>query len=459
MKYATAISPATMKATGRVKRPSRSSAPPTASRSPAMPASEPIGAVPPPGMIAAGNAINLAVPNCMKRKAAMIRRALSSCGAQLRHLATTFGAVMVHSSDCQDVLVSASPDRASSRASSRRSDHAANVPVGPRHRNSSTSRKSGASVLSVASVLNNSARSRCSPRTVDGNASMAPYSFSSRAALVRPIPAIPGYPSAESPTRARKSGIRAGSTPNFARTPAASRICFPRRSTCTTRSPRTHCARSLSGVQIQIFCTRSSREAICAAEARASSASSSIMGVAVWPMIELEADDALASAAQIASRDERVQKICIWTPDKDLAQCVRGDRVVQVDRRGKQIRDAAGVRAKFGVEPALIPDFLALVGDASDGYPGIGGIGRTRAARLLNEYGAIDAFPSTVLGEHRDLALLFRTLATLRTDAPLFRDVDELRWRGPTGTFAAWSERLEDARLLARSGEALTKTS
>jgi 5'-3' exonuclease len=183
------------------------------------------------------------------------------------------------------------------------------------------------------------------------------------------------------------------------------------------------------------------------------------MGVAVWPMIELEADDALASAAQIASRDERVQKICIWTPDKDLAQCVRGDRVVQVDRRGKQIRNAAGVRAKFGVEPALIPDFLALVGDSADGYPGIAGIGRTRAARLLNEYGAIDAFPPTVLGEHRDLALLFRTLATLRTDAPLFRDVDELRWRGPTGTFAAWSERLEDARLLARSGEALAKTS
>src|SRR6266511_3713887 len=183
------------------------------------------------------------------------------------------------------------------------------------------------------------------------------------------------------------------------------------------------------------------------------------MGVAVWPMIELEADDALASAAHLASSDDRVERVSIWTPDKDLAQCVRGDRVVQVDRRGKQIRDAAGVRAKFGVEPALIPDFLALVGDSADGYPGIAGIGRTRAARLLNEYGAIDAFPSTVLGEHRDLALLFRTLATLRTDAPLFRDVDELRWRGPTGTFAAWSERLEDARLLARSGEALTKTS
>src|SRR5881409_1819772 len=111
------------------------------------------------------------------------------------------------------------------------------------------------------------------------------------------------------------------------------------------------------------------------------------MGVAVWPMVELEADDALASAARIASADEAVEKVCIWTPDKDLAQCVRGDRVVQLDRRGRQIRDAAGVRAKFGVEPALIPDFLALVGDAADGYPGIPGIGAVTAARLLNEHG------------------------------------------------------------------------
>ncbi len=177
------------------------------------------------------------------------------------------------------------------------------------------------------------------------------------------------------------------------------------------------------------------------------------MGVAVWPMIELEADDALASAAHLAAGDDRVERVSIWTPDKDLAQCVRGDRVVQVDRRGKQIRDAAGVRAKFGVDPVLIPDFLALVGDAADGYPGIPGIGPVTAARLLNEHGPIEDFPPTVLGDSRDLALLFKTLATLRTDALLFRDVDELRWRGPTNAFAAWSERLKDDRLAARSRE------
>jgi 5'-3' exonuclease len=178
------------------------------------------------------------------------------------------------------------------------------------------------------------------------------------------------------------------------------------------------------------------------------------MGVAVWPMIELEADDALASAAHLASSDERVEKISIWTPDKDLAQCVRGDRVVQVDRRGRQIRNAAGVRAKFGVEPVLIPDFLALVGDAADGYPGIPGIGAVTAARLLNEHGAIEDFPPTVLGEHRALALLFKDLATLRTDAPLFRDVDELRWGGPTSAFAACVDRSGDPRLLERSRKA-----
>ncbi|HEY8131993.1 MAG TPA: 5'-3' exonuclease H3TH domain-containing protein, partial [Thermoanaerobaculia bacterium] len=113
------------------------------------------------------------------------------------------------------------------------------------------------------------------------------------------------------------------------------------------------------------------------------------MGIVVWPMIELEADDALASAARIASEDRRVEKICIWTVDKDLAQCVRGERVVQMDRRAKKIIDAEGVRRKFGVEPALIPDFLALVGDAADGYPGISGIGSVTAAQLLNRYGAI----------------------------------------------------------------------
>jgi 5'-3' exonuclease len=174
------------------------------------------------------------------------------------------------------------------------------------------------------------------------------------------------------------------------------------------------------------------------------------MGVAVWPMTEMEADDALASAARIAAADESVQKVCIWTPDKDLAQCVHGDRVVQVDRRGNKIFTAEGVREKFGVEPVLIPDFLALVGDAADGYPGIPGIGKATAALLLNRHGSLESFPPNVLGDKRDLALRFKDLATLRTDAPLFRDVDELRWRGPTPAFAAYAERLGDARLLPR---------
>ena len=175
------------------------------------------------------------------------------------------------------------------------------------------------------------------------------------------------------------------------------------------------------------------------------------MGVAVWPMVELEADDALASAARIASADERVQKICIWTPDKDLAQCVESDRVVQVVRRGKTIRDAAGVREKFGVEPALIPDYLALVGDSADGYPGVAGIGAMTAARLLNQYGAIENFPVAVLGQNRDRALLFKILATLRTDAALFDDVDELWWSGPTPDFAAYAQRIGADRVLERS--------
>ncbi len=175
------------------------------------------------------------------------------------------------------------------------------------------------------------------------------------------------------------------------------------------------------------------------------------MGVAVWPMIELEADDALASAAQIASLEEHVQKVCIWTPDKDLAQCVRDDRVVQIDRRGNKIRNAEGVREKFGVWPVLIPDFLALVGDTADGYPGIPGIGPVTAAQLLNRHGPIEDFPLEVLGESHDLALLFKNLATLRTDAALFREVDELRWRGPTAAFASWAQRMEAPRLLERS--------
>lgn len=175
------------------------------------------------------------------------------------------------------------------------------------------------------------------------------------------------------------------------------------------------------------------------------------MGVAVWPMTDLEADDALASAAHIAAADERVQKVCIWTPDKDLAQCVDRDRVVQIDRKTKTIRNDAGVREKFGVEPALIPDFLALVGDAADGYPGIAGIGRVSAARMVGKYGPIESFPPEALGERRELALLFKKLATLRTDAPLFSDVDELRWRGPTKFFAAYAEKLGDTRVLERA--------
>ena len=174
------------------------------------------------------------------------------------------------------------------------------------------------------------------------------------------------------------------------------------------------------------------------------------MGVAVWPMVELEADDGQASAAHLAAADADVDRVCIWTPDKDLAQCVRGDRVVQVDRKGPQIRDAKAVREKFGVDPELIPDFLALVGDTSDGYPGIAGIGPTTAARLINKYGTIEQFPRAELGERRQLALLFKNLATLRTDAPLFRDVDELRWRGPTSQFAAYAEKMGASRLVER---------
>ena len=174
------------------------------------------------------------------------------------------------------------------------------------------------------------------------------------------------------------------------------------------------------------------------------------MGVAVWPMVELEADDALASAATLASKDARAEKICIWTPDKDLAQCVRADRVVQVDRKTKVIRDAAAVRVKFGVLPELIPDYLALVGDSADGYPGIAGIGPKGAASLISRYGRIEDFPPEALGERRDLALLFKKLAILRTDAPLFADIDELLWRGPTREFTHFQERLGDPRLLAR---------
>jgi 5'-3' exonuclease len=175
------------------------------------------------------------------------------------------------------------------------------------------------------------------------------------------------------------------------------------------------------------------------------------MGVAVWPMVELEADDGLASAAHLAEKDPRVEKVCIWATDKDLAQSVRGDRVVQIIRKGMQVRNAEAVRAKFGVDPTLIPDFLALVGDAQDGYPGIRGIGRTTAASLLNRHGPIESFPPEMLGADRDRALLFKTLATLRTDAPLFANVDEMEWRGPTPAFADWAARIDDKRLLPRA--------
>ena len=174
------------------------------------------------------------------------------------------------------------------------------------------------------------------------------------------------------------------------------------------------------------------------------------MGVAVWPMIELEADDGLASAAHLATEDPRVEKVCIWANDKDLGQCVRGDHVVQIIRKGMEVRNAEAVRKKFGVDPELIPDFLALVGDAQDGYPGIAGIGKSTAASLLNRYGPIESFPPETLGDRRDQALLFKTLATLRTDAPLFADVDELEWKGPTPAFEEWATHIDDKRLLAR---------
>lgn len=185
------------------------------------------------------------------------------------------------------------------------------------------------------------------------------------------------------------------------------------------------------------------------------------MGVVVWPMIEYEADDALASAADAASRDSRVEQVFICTPDKDLAQSVRGTRVVQMDRRTRVVRDEAGIVTKFGVPPASIPDYLALVGDAADGYPGLPGWGAKSASRVLARFGHIESIPpdwrtwqanvsnpaalAATLDRERERALLFRTLATLRTDIPLFTSVDELEWRGPTEAFAALGAQLEAA--------------
>jgi len=170
------------------------------------------------------------------------------------------------------------------------------------------------------------------------------------------------------------------------------------------------------------------------------------LGVATWPMIEFEADDALAAAAEIAARDTRVTRVVICTPDKDLAQCVRGSRVVQLDRRKRVTRDEAGVIEKFGVPPVLIPDYLALVGDSADGYPGVPKWGPKTAASVLGRYGHLESIPPEMLGQWRDNAFLFRELARLRTDIPLFESVDELEWREVTPEFAALAARFDNAK-------------
>ena len=183
------------------------------------------------------------------------------------------------------------------------------------------------------------------------------------------------------------------------------------------------------------------------------------MGVVVWPMIDVEADDALAAAAHLAARDKKVEKVCIWTPDKDLAQCVVGDRVVQIDRRKNEIRDADGVRTKFGVAPEFIPDYLAMVGDSADGYPGLPGFGPKTVAKLINEHGHIEDFPASLLSDtNRELALLFKNLATLRIDATLdsptngeTKSVSKLRWHGPTDNFPAIAEEIGSPRLSERT--------
>ena len=185
------------------------------------------------------------------------------------------------------------------------------------------------------------------------------------------------------------------------------------------------------------------------------------MGVATWPMVEFEADDALAAAAAAAALDSRVGRVIICTPDKDLAQCVRGARIVQMDRRLRTIRDEAGIIAKFGVPPASIPDYLALVGDNADGYPGLPGWGARSAAAVLAKYGHLEAIPADcrtwgvnasrpgalarTLERERDRAFLFRDLATLRADIPLFRSVDELCWKGPTPAFVPLAARFDAA--------------
>ncbi len=191
------------------------------------------------------------------------------------------------------------------------------------------------------------------------------------------------------------------------------------------------------------------------------------LGLVVWPMVEFEADDALAAGAAMAARDERVEQVVICTPDKDLAQCVRDGRVVQLDRRINELRDEAGVQAKFGVLPASITDYLALVGDSADGYPGLSGWGPRSAATVLARWHHIEQIPqlaldwdvnvrgalrlAATLNEQRETVLLFRTLATLREDAPVSTDVDTLRWRGPRADFAKFAAELGDTQLLERA--------
>jgi 5'-3' exonuclease len=184
-------------------------------------------------------------------------------------------------------------------------------------------------------------------------------------------------------------------------------------------------------------------------------------------MVEFEADDALAAAAAMAAADPRVDKVVIWTPDKDLAQCVVEERVVQVDRRANQIRGAEAVRAKYGVMPRSIPDYLALMGDSADGFPGLPGWGAKSAAAVIARYGSIDDIPESVrdwdlsvrgaarlassLADDRQLALLFRTLARLRTDAPVSASVDALEWKGPNRTFVEWAARMGAPGLVERA--------
>jgi len=197
------------------------------------------------------------------------------------------------------------------------------------------------------------------------------------------------------------------------------------------------------------------------------------MGVMVWPMIEFEADDALASAASKASQDERVKQVLICTPDKDLSQCVVGTRVVQLDRRSNIVRDEAGVIAKFGVKPQSIPDFLAVVGDSADGFPGVAGWGLKAAALVLSQYPQLENIPKDWREWHPSIrnarrlaeslfnswndALLFRTLARLRQDVRVFDNVDDLRWRGPKPDFEELCRRMRTPDLLRRVMSAKSK--